>query len=118
MRGIVLVDWKHAVEHGATVATLPRQWRAMAAPEILATNPAGPAADIFMAMRCIAHVLGGDAVTGALPAAAGRHIAGFLKGASHPDPRRRPADALALKDEFDELIDRLWGPRTFAPLAI
>ena len=117
-RGVVLVDWKYAVPHGERVPAMPDAWQAMTAPEIRAATPVTPAADIFMAMRCIAYVLGGDPATGAVPPGAGRHIAGFLRGASHPSPRRRPADALALKDELDELIDRLWGPRRFAPLAI
>lgn len=117
-RGIVIVDWKYAVEEGGIVAALPADWRAMVAPEIAAVRPATPATDIFMAMRCIAYVLGGEPATGALPRGASRHVAGFLRGASHPNPRRRPADALALKEELDELSDRLWGPRRFAPLEI
>ncbi len=117
-RGIVLVDWKYAVEAGATVTAAPAAWRAMLAPEIGAARPAGPAADIFMAMRCVAYVLGGDPATGAVPGGVGRHVAGFLRGASHPNPRRRPHDALALKDELDELIGELWGARRFAPLVV
>lgn len=117
-RGIVLVDWKYAVDAGATVAAAPARWQAMLAPEVRAAKPAGPAADIFMAMRCIAHVLGGDPASGAVPAGVERHVAGFLRGASHANPRRRPHDALALKDELDELIGELWGERRFAPLVI
>ena len=117
-RGIVIVDWKYAVQDGGIVPALPADWRAMVAPEVAAVRPAGPATDIFMAMRCVAYVLGGDPATGALPRGANRRVAGFLRGASHPNPRRRPADALALKEELDELTDRLWGPRRFAPLEI
>ena len=117
-RGIVLVDWKYAVPTGATIAAAPKPWAAMLAPEIRAAKPAGPGADIFMAMRCIAYVLGGDPATGAVPSGVERHIAGFLRGASHANPRRRPHDALALKDEFDELIEELWGERRFAPLVV
>jgi hypothetical protein len=117
-RGIVLVDWKYAVETGATVAAAPAAWCAMLAPELAAAKPAGPGADIFMVMRCIAYVLGGDPATGAVPGSVGRHVAGFLRGASHANPRRRPHDALALKDEFDELIEELWGERHFAPLVL
>lgn len=117
-RGIVLVDWKYAVDAGATVAAAPAPWAAMLAPEIRAAKPAGPSTDIFMAMRCIAYVLGGDPATGAVPAGVERHVAGFLRGASHANPRRRPHDALALKDELDELIGELWGERRFAPLVI
>jgi hypothetical protein len=117
-RGIVLVDWKYAVDVGASVAAAPALWREMLAPEIGAGRPAGPGADIFMAMRCIAYVLGGDPATGAVPGSVERHVAGFLRGASHANPRRRPHDALALKGEFDELIDELWGERRFAPLVL
>lgn len=33
-------------------------------------------------------------------------------------PRRRPADAWALLGELDELLDRLYGPRTFRPFVV
>jgi hypothetical protein len=41
-------------------------------------------------------------------------IQAFLKGCILPD-RRAPQNAWSLKEEFDELIERLWGKRTFHP---
>jgi aminoglycoside phosphotransferase (APT) family kinase protein len=40
----------------------------------------------------------------------------FADGCLYGAPRMRPQDAWALLEEFDELLNKLYGPRTFRPL--
>jgi hypothetical protein len=70
---------------------------------------AGPDLDIWLAARCLTELTGAR-----LPAA----MACFAAGCTLASPRRRPGDAWALLAEFDELLDRLYGPRRFCPFAM
>jgi len=45
-------------------------------------------------------------------------MAAFARGCLLAGPRRRPADAWPLLAELDELLERLYGPRTFRPFAM
>lgn len=68
-------------------------------------HPANPGADILAAVECMRFISGGEL---------DKPIQLFFRGSSLPG-KRAPQDAWALMKEFDELIARLWGPRTFRP---
>ena len=55
-----------------------------------------------------------ELIGGHLPAP----MASFALGCLLAGPRRRPADAWQLLAELDELLERLYGPRTFRPFAM
>ena len=74
--------------------------------ECSVSHPADPGADILAAVQSMLFVSGGDAQL--LP----KPIQLFFRGSSLPG-KRAPQDAWALMKEFDELIARLWGRRTF-----
>jgi hypothetical protein len=57
----------------------------------------------------MAELIGGRAPAG---------IAAFARGCLLASPGRRPQDAWRLLAEFDELLERLYGPRTFRPFAM
>jgi hypothetical protein len=78
-------------------------------PEVLARQRASTATDVYMATRCMTGLLG-DRVP--------RLLEMFAKGCTLPAPGRRPADAWRLLGEFDELLERLYGPRRFRPLVM
>ena len=42
----------------------------------------------------------------------------FADGCCYAAPRMRPQDAWRLLAEFDELLENLYGPRTFRPFTI
>lgn len=44
-----------------------------------------------------------------------RPLAAFAAGCTLASPVWRPRDAWQLLREFDDLIERLWGPRKFRP---
>jgi hypothetical protein len=42
----------------------------------------------------------------------------FLRGCPLPVPEARPRDAWLLLAELDDILDRLYGPRTFRPFTM
>lgn len=115
LHGVVLIDWKYAVDAGERLVALPSGARGMYPAEVLDRQPVTRSVDLFMAARCMAYVLGGDPVTGELPSKQPRQIQAFLNGTALARASARPQDAASLRDEFTELIERLWGPRRFRP---
>lgn len=78
-------------------------------PEVLAGDPAGPDLDTWLATRCMTELVGPRMPT---------RMAAFARGCLPASPSRRPVDAWLLLAEFDELLGRLYGPRTFRPFAM
>ncbi|HET7487435.1 MAG TPA: hypothetical protein VFJ85_05855 [Acidimicrobiales bacterium] len=104
--GLVLAGWYFAVDEGGLVPALVGRYRSWYPPEVPARRPATPATDLYLAARLLAHLVGTS-----LP----RPLRAFVAGCTLPDPARRPADAWRLLAEFDEVVERLWGPRRFRP---
>ncbi|HEX2312371.1 MAG TPA: hypothetical protein VHJ17_01465 [Thermomonospora sp.] len=74
--------------------------------EVPERRPASPATDLFMATRCMTHLMGDKAPT---------PMRWFAKGCTLAAQNRRPGDAWRLLRELDELLERLYGPRRFRP---
>ncbi|SEG90297.1 hypothetical protein SAMN05216223_121143 [Actinacidiphila yanglinensis] len=109
LHGVVLVDWCYATAVGTDVPVLIHHHAADYPPEARRHEPAGPATDIHLASLCVRRLLGARA-PGPLRA--------FLRGCTLPGPNSRPQDAWWLLAELDDLLDRLYGPRTFRPFAM
>jgi hypothetical protein len=108
--GLVLIDWCYSVPAPAgRLAAVPGRYRAWYPPEVLAGRPPGPDLDIWLATRCMTELTGA-----ALP----DPLASFAAGCTLASPRRRPDDAWQLLAEFDDLLERLYGPRRFRPFAM
>ena len=108
--GLVLVDWCYSTTGAAgRLPAIVARYRDWYPDEVLAGHLAGPDVDIWLATRCMA-----DLVAGSMPPP----MASFAAGCTLANPRRRPADAWELLAEFDEVLDRLYGPRTFRPFAM
>ncbi|MFC4906721.1 molecular chaperone DnaJ [Actinomadura gamaensis] len=108
--GLVLVDWCYSVTRpGGRVPALVDRHAGLYPPEVPAREPAVPATDVFMASRCMARLLGDRAP---------EPMRRFAAGCALPSPHRRPRDAWRLLAELDELLDRLYGPRTFRPFTM
>jgi hypothetical protein len=82
------------------------RYRSWYPPEIVDRHPVTPATDVFLASRLMAHLMG-PRLRGPLEA--------FIAGCTLRDPAKRPDDAWRLLAELDQLIEQLWGPRTFRP---
>ena len=109
--GLVLVDWCYSCHSPASrVRAAVKRYLDWYPPEVVTGHAAAaPDLDIWLASRCLTELIGG-----AIPAP----MAAFARGCLLASPRRRPADAWALLAEFDELLGRLYGPRTFRPFAM
>lgn len=125
LHGLVLVDWCAAVlEHDGSyspikVVTAPqRDWYP---PEVLAKQAPSPATDLVMAARTMIYAMGGDPVTGVLPAAIPRPLRAFFRGCLATRQLARPQNAWLLLQEFDELLESMgapYFPRRFRPMTL
>uniref|UniRef100_UPI002025757F lipopolysaccharide kinase InaA family protein n=1 Tax=Frankia sp. CiP1_Cm_nod2 TaxID=2897161 RepID=UPI002025757F len=121
--GLVLVDWCYSVviapdgpgaaggPGGAAghVPAMVDRFAGMYPPEVAARQPPGAATDIHLATKCMTYLLRDDAP---------RPLLRFARGCTLPAMSRRPRDAWRLLGEFDELLERLYGPRRFRPLRV
>ena len=108
--GLVLIDWCYSVPAPASrLAAAVARYRHWYPPELLMGGDAGPDLDIWLGTRCMTELIG---------AAMPRRLASFAAGCMLASPRRRPDDAWQLLAEFDELLERLYGPRKFRPFAM
>jgi serine/threonine protein kinase len=112
-RGLQLVGWGHCVPLGEPLRSVPTPYRAWCPPEALTRRPATAATDLFLAARSLVHLAGGDPLTGRLPDTVPAPLQGFFRGCLLEGPQMRPGDAWALLDEFDELLEQLYGPPKF-----
>jgi hypothetical protein len=115
--GLVLVDWSYAVlnpdatdERLSAISGPYREWYPA---EVFAKAVPTPGLDICMAAKCMIDLLGGDPHKRTMPETVPSRIQNYLKGCTLPNPHRRPQDAHQLLEMFDELVEQLWGPRTF-----
>ncbi len=115
--GVVLIDWSYAVLHPveteeriSAISSAYREWYPV---EVFAKEVPTPALDIALAARCMFDLLGGNAHMRMTPGHVPWQIQNYLKACTLAQPQQHPQDAYSLLDEFDDLIERLWGPRTF-----
>jgi hypothetical protein len=106
--GLALVDWCYSVPPGERIPALVTEFRGFYPPEVAAREAASPATDIFMATAVLLDLMRDP------PAAIRR----FADGCLYDAPRMRPQDAWRLLAELDELLENLYGPRTFRPFTI
>jgi hypothetical protein len=105
--GLVLADWCYSgagPQHQLTA--VPRAWRSWYPAAVLDSKTARTGTDVAMAAKLMAWLI--------WPAVLPRQLAAFARGCQLiPD-----LDAWAALADLDDLIERLWGPRTFRPFAI
>lgn len=107
-RGLVLIDWKHSVQIGEKITSIPQGSRARYPSEVHAKEPVTAATDIWMAVACMR-----DLITAPIAP-----LRAFIGGCLLEPARRRPQHPWALLAEFDELLERLWGRRTYRPFVM
>ncbi len=109
--GLVLVDWCYSVpgchpDRGVRVPAMVGRRAGWYPPEVAAKEAAGPGTDIYMATRCMTHLMGERAP---------KPLRAFANGCLLTKESRRPQDAWALLAELDDLLGRLYGRRRFRP---
>jgi hypothetical protein len=109
LHGVVLADWCYATAVGTDVPVLLHRHAATYPPEVRAHLPASPATDIHLA-SCLVRDLMGDRAPGPMRA--------FLHACTLRSQEDRPQDAWQLLADLDDLLEGLYGPRTFRPFAM
>ncbi|MGW5558394.1 serine/threonine protein kinase [Micromonospora sp. NPDC003944] len=106
--GVVLVDWCLSAAVGGTIpAVVPGHgWDPE---EVLTKQPCGPGTDIAMASHCMSWLMGPRAP---------RELHAFAQGCRQRSLNARPDDAWRLLRDLDQVLDRLYGPRTFRPFTL
>ncbi len=111
--GVVLIDWSYAVHEGERISAISSEYRSWYPAEVFAHEEPLPGLDIAMAACCMFELLGGNPLKQTLPESIPWQLTSYLRGCALANPKRRPQDARKLLSDFDALIARLWGPRTF-----
>ncbi|MET7960080.1 serine/threonine protein kinase [Micromonospora zamorensis] len=108
--GVVLVDWCFSAPAGTTIpAMVPGHDSAWYPEEVPRKRQCGPGTDIAMASRCMSWLMGSRAP---------RELHAFAQGCRQRSLDARPHDAWRLLRELDQVLDRLYGPRTFRPFTL
>lgn len=123
LHGLRLAEWSYAVpiagstagEFGPCLSVLDPAYREWYPAEIQRGEAPLPGTDIAMAAGCMIELLGGDPIQKTIPASVPQSLRAFFKGCCLPGKRSTPQDAWALKNEYEELIDQLWGEQKFHP---
>jgi len=111
--GLVLVDWCYSSsQKNMRIPAVVRKYKYCYAPEILNKEVPSPAADIYMAAKVMAALLGDPGKPGYY------QLLAFAKGCMHQRPTWRPQQAWRLLKELDELLERIFGPPRFHPFAM
>lgn len=104
---VVMVDWCYSVPLGETVKAMVPGWEKYYPEEIMAKKPAYPGMDLYMAAELFSWMIDRD--TNPLARYSDRPFRAFAKGCKVG----RNLDAWVVLDDFDELLERLWGPRKY-----
>lgn len=105
--GVVLVDWRAAAISGGKIKALSSVDRSWYPAQVLDGKEATRDVDLHMATLCMEYVVGGREC---LP----KPLRAFLKGCRVG----AVPEAWEIRDEFDDLIERMWGPRKFRPFSM
>ena len=120
--GAKLIDWAYAVQDpwpkDGRVKAMSTPHKDFYAPEIPAKGMVSAHTDIFMAAMCMVALLGGDVNARKVPDSVPTPIRMFLASCLFQAQFRRPDDAWALLEEFDEMLARLVGKPKYRPLAM
>jgi hypothetical protein len=116
--GLCLIGWGQSVAMGRAVTTVSPRYRSWYPAEAAEKRPATAASDLFLAARCMVYLAGGDPVTDQMPEMVPMPMQRFFQSCLLPGVRMRPDDAWALLDDFDELLQQLYGPPKFHELTM
>lgn len=118
--GLTLVDWSYtsiAIDHTyPSLRAIVNDYRTWYPEEVFAKQAPSPATDIALAARTMIWVMGGNPLTGNLPATVPYKLRAFFKGCLLQSQSMRPQNAWLLFKEFDELLEHIGGeyfPRRF-----
>lgn len=114
----MLIDWCYSVPVGETIKAVSPPYAADYPPEVSGRQAATAATDIYMAAACMVRLLGGNPAWSDLPPQVPKAIGALLRACMLPSPWRRSNDAWQVYEDFQEILQGLYGPRKFRPFVI
>jgi hypothetical protein len=109
---LLLVDWSNAVRRGEALQTIAGSYRPWYAAGVArAGRPATALLDVSLAARCMIDLVGGEAIHLRFPPNFPPALVAYFNRCFTGVP-----DAWKLLDDFDRLIETLWGKRQFRVL--
>lgn len=114
----ILIDWCYSVPIGTPLKAISRPYADDYPPEVPAKLPATPATDLYMASRCLVRLLGGSGDANTLPPSVPKAVQALMRSCQLASPQRRANDAWQLFDDFNELLQQLYGPPKFRPFVM
>lgn len=116
--GLQLVGWIHAERSHRTLRIAPTRFKTWYPVECRQKKPATPSVDIYLAAKSMVYLAGGDPISNSIPERIPVELRRFLKGCLLESVRMRPQNAWELHEEFNELLEVMYGLPKFHPLDI
>ncbi len=109
----VLIDWSYAVKVGSPAKAISPEIEAFVPPEVKKKEPLTFGTDLYMAAKVLLALVGGEDNLPAHPPS----VRGLFR-ACQLAPNRRLSDVNYVYDEFNKLLQTLYGPRKFRPFTL
>lgn len=112
--GLILIDWGYAVNIGGDpIRAVSGDYEAWYPAEVFDKQPPLTGHDIYMGARCMIELVGGDGASKRIPSTMPDAMQRYFEWCLTEGARLRPQNALKMRDEFDSLLERLYGARRF-----
>jgi serine/threonine protein kinase len=120
LHAVILIDWSYAVHNAAQtkgyIRAISSPYEAWYPSAVLDKQMPATGLDISMGAKTMIDVLGGDAVKGDIPKTVPKELRKYFEG--FVGKSNQSVDAWSALKEFDGLLEKLWGERTFKPFTM
>lgn len=107
--GLVLYEWCFSTPMKSKMTAWDASSATMYPNEVVNKEPVTEATDLYMAAKTLEFMVGDEAP---------RALRAFIRGCTLESQSMRPYNAWVLREEYDGLIERLYGPRRFRPFTV
>lgn len=115
--GAKIIDWAYSTKR-LRILAICGEYTEYYPPEILERRDITLSTDLYMLAKCVVALLGGRVSTNKMPAKVPEPIQAMLLRCLDQNPANRPANAWALRDEFEEIMKGLVGKRKYRKFEI
>jgi hypothetical protein len=120
--GLILSNWcfsaKITDQGDSFIQAISKKYEKWYPSDVIELKPAQPSIDLYMASEVMVHILGGNVEKRLMTPSVPDEIKTFISNSTSPLKRLQSQDAWELQDEFDILIEKLWGKRKFHPFTM
>lgn len=106
--GLMLVGWTYSSMEGQTIPAIVKRWKDLYPPEVMEKKTPDTSTDIYMICKLMEWLMRDPP----------RGMRSFIRGCALDVMALRPQSPDKLHRELDDLLGRMWGPRTFVPFSM